>query len=262
MRYEKELNFLKEQMSLAYEKFAGEKRTVTQKRAFDLVTDLDVNIEKCLTEAIKKAFPCDMVQGEEFSSAPKTQGRVWSLDPIDGTCNMANDSKLYGVQAALLEDNEPVVGVIYLPHFGEWYYAIKGEGAWRNGERIRVNDGVELQNALVSVGDYPHRNVELARIEHEAIRMIFPKIAKIRMFGGACMDFAFTASGQTHACVIITKNVWDIAPGLLICQEAGAFTCNLQGGAFHFGDYGVIAAANQEVFNLVKDSFVQAALSR
>lgn len=261
MRYEKELKFIKEQIAVAYGKFAGERRTVTQKRAFDLVTDLDLNIEKYLTAAIKNAFPCDAVQGEEFSSTPKTQGRVWSLDPIDGTCNMANGSKLYGVQAALLADNEPVVGVIYLPHFGEWYYAVKGEGAWCNSDKIHVADGVELQNALVSMGDYPHRNVETARIEHDAIRMIFPKIAKMRMFGGACMDFAFTASGQTHACVIITKNVWDIAPGLLICQEAGALTCNLQGGTFHFGDDGVIAAANQEVFDLVKNSFVQAALT-
>ena len=255
MRYERELNFIKEQMTLAYEKFAGEKRTVTQKRAFDLVTDLDMNIEKYLTTAIKTAFPCDMVQGEEFSSDPKTKGRVWSLDPIDGTCNMANGSKLYGVQAALIEDNQAVVGVIYLPHFNEWYYAVKGEGAWCNGEKIKVADGVELQNALVSVGDYPHRNVEQARIEHTAIAKIFPKIAKMRMFGGACMDFAFTASGKTHACVIITKNVWDIAPGLLICQEAGALICNLQGKDFSFGDDGVIAAANTEVFTLVKDSF-------
>lgn len=259
MRYEKELNFIKEKMAAAYQKFACDTRTVVQKRAFDLVTDLDLNIEKYLTAEIKKAFPCDTVQGEEFSSTPKTEGRVWSLDPIDGTCNMANGSKLYGVQAALLENNEAVVGVVYLPHFGEWYYAVKGEGAWCNGEKIHVNDGVELQNALVSVGDYPHRNVETARIEHEAIRMIFPKIAKIRMFGGACMDFAFTASGKTHACVIITRNVWDIAPGLLLCQEAGALACNLQGGTFRFGDDGVIAAANQEVFDLVKNSFVAAA---
>lgn len=259
MQYEKELQFIKTQIALAYEKFGKNERTVTQKRAFDLVTDLDLNIERYLTAEIKKAFPCDTVQGEEFSSAPKTEGRVWSLDPIDGTCNMANGSKLYGVQAALIEDNEPVVGVIYLPHFDEWYYAVKGAGAWCNGKPIRVNDGVELQNALVSVGDYPHRDVETARIEHEAIRMIFPKIAKMRMFGGACMDFAFTASGKTHACVIITRNVWDIAPGLLLCREAGAMVCNLQGDAYRFGDGGVIAAANREVFDLVKNSFVTAA---
>ncbi len=259
MRYEKELNFLKTQMAAAYEKYANAERTVVQKRAFDLVTDLDLNIEKYLTPEIKKAFPCDTVLGEEFSSAAQRQGRVWSLDPIDGTCNMANGAKLYGVQAALIENDETVVGVVYLPHFGEWYYAVKGEGAWCNGERIRVNDGVELQNALVSVGDYPHRNTELARIEHDAIRMIFPKIAKMRMFGGACMDFAFTASGKTHACVIITRNVWDIAPGLLLCQEAGALVCNLKGEAYRFGDDGVIAAANKQVFDVVKDSFVAAA---
>jgi myo-inositol-1(or 4)-monophosphatase len=170
MRYEKELQFIKEKMAFAYEKFSAQERMVEQKRAFDLVTDLDRNIETYLTAEIKNAFPCDMVQGEEFSSDPKTLGRVWSLDPIDGTCNMANGSKLFGVQVALLENNEAVLGVIYLPHFGEWYYAVKGEGAWCNGEKIKVADGVELQNALVSVGDYPHRNVEQARMAHDAVR--------------------------------------------------------------------------------------------
>ena len=259
MQYEKELQFIKEQMSIAYRKFSDTARTVTQKRAFDLVTDLDLNIERYLTAEIKKAFPLDAVQGEEFSAAAKADGRVWSLDPIDGTCNMANGSKLFGVQSALLDNNEVVLGVIYLPHFDEWYYAVKGEGAWCNGAQIRVNDSVELQNALVSVGDYSHRDAETARIEHDAIRRIFPKIAKMRMFGGACMDFAFTASGKTHACVIITRNVWDIAPGLCICKEAGAFVCNLQGNEYRFGDNGVIAAANEEVFALVKDSFIAAA---
>lgn len=259
MQYEKELEFIKKEIADAYKKCAVGKREVTQKRAFDLVTDLDLRMERCLTDAIKKAFPCDTVLGEEFSSSAKLEGRVWSLDPIDGTCNMANGAKLYGVQAALIEDGEAVMGVVYLPHFDEWYYAVKGGGAWCNETPIRVASGVELQNALVSVGDYPHRNVELARIEHDAIRAIFPKIAKMRMFGGACMDFAFTASGKTHACVIITRNVWDIAPGLVICREAGALVCNLQGEPYRFGDDGVIAAANTEVFDLVKNSFVAAA---
>ncbi|MBQ9714472.1 MAG: inositol monophosphatase [Clostridia bacterium] len=261
MQYEKELSFIKARMATAYEKFGGEERKIEQKRAFDLVTDLDKNIERFLTAEIKKGFPFDKVLGEEFSSSETLVGRTWVLDPIDGTCNMANGLKFFGLQAALLDGAEILLSVVYLPHFDEWYYAVKGEGAWCNGERIWVNDGVELQNALVSIGDYPHRNTEMARIEHEAIRNIFPKVGKMRMFGGSCMDFAFTAAGKTHACISITHNVWDIAPGLLLCKEAGAKVCNLQGKPYVFGDDGVIAAANEEVFALVKNSFIEASLN-
>lgn len=255
MKYAKELSFIKEQIRRAYDKYGKAERNVTQKRAFDLVTDLDLSIERELSAAIQREFPDDVVLGEEFSSTAEITGRTWTLDPIDGTINMANGNKLFGVQAALIDGGEAVLGIVYLPHLEEWISAVKGEGAECNGTPISVNGDVALQNVLVSLGDYPHRNVEQARMAHDAVRLMIPKIGKFRMWGGACMDFAFLAQGRTHGTVVITKNLWDLLPGLVIAREAGAVVSNLKGLPYQFGDDGIIAAANEEIFSLLRESF-------
>lgn len=257
MGYEKELNFIRAALRSAYEEHGNAAREQKQKRAFDVVTEIDLSIERALTAAIKTAFPKDRVLGEEFSSQTAVQGRMWTLDPIDGTFNMANGSPLFGVQAALIEDGDVAVSAVYLPRFQEEIYAVKGEGAYCNGVRLQVNGGVALQNSLISFGDYAHRNTEEARIQHEAVRTLIPKCGKIRMFGGACMDFSFLAQGRTHATVVMTRNLWDIAPGLLIAREAGARITNLKGQPYRLGDEGVVAAANEELQNLILSALRQ-----
>ena len=152
MGYEKELNFIRAALRSAYEEHGNAARAQKQKRAFDVVTEIDLSIERALTAAIKTAFPKDRVLGEEFSSQTAVQGRTWTLDPIDGTFNMANGSPLFGVQAALIEDGDVAVSAVYLPHFQEEIYAVKGEGAYCNGARLQVNGGVALQNSLISFG--------------------------------------------------------------------------------------------------------------
>ncbi|MDE7164947.1 MAG: HAD-IA family hydrolase [Clostridiales bacterium] len=258
MNYSNELEFIKAEMLSAYKNHGNIKLHTAQKSAFDLVTDIDINIEKQLTEAICKAYPNDRIHGEEFSASANIVGRTWTIDPIDGTCNMASGSKLYGMQCSLIVNNEIVLGIVYLPHLDEWIYATKGGGCYYNGERITVNSNITLNNAILSFGDYPHtKDNRIADIQHTAIKRLYPKIAKIRMFGAACMDFSFVAQGRTHGTVVITKNSWDIAPGIVICKEAGAIITNLNGTPYKLGDDGVVVAANDSLSNLIRDSLAQ-----
>lgn len=257
MNYSNELEFIKEQMLSAFKKYGNIKLHTTQKSAFDLVTDIDINIEKHISAAIRKTYPDDRIHGEEFSASENIAGRTWTIDPIDGTCNMASGSKLYGMQCSLIENNEIVLGIVYLPHLEEWIYATKDSGCYFNGERITVNKDITLNNAIVSFGDYPHTNNGIADIQHTAVKRLYPQVAKIRMFGAACMDFSFVAQGRTHGTVVITKNIWDIAPGLAICREAGAVITNLNGMPYKLGDDGVVAAATHSLSNLICDSLAQ-----
>ena len=120
MSFEKELKFLAEVMKKAYQSCAGIDYRVTQKTQFDLVTDIDLAMERYISEQIRISFPEDKILGEEFTSNTALSGRVWTIDPVDGTCNMAGGLKLYGVQCSLIIDAEPVVSTVYLPHFDEW----------------------------------------------------------------------------------------------------------------------------------------------
>ena len=256
MMYKVEKDFIIEQIKKSYQKCASMEYNTSQKTDFDLVTNIDLAIEKEISNAIKETFPQDHILGEEFSHDEEIVGRTWTIDPIDGTCNMAHGIKLYGVQCSLINNGEIVLGVVYLPHFNDVIWAIKDFGAYCGENRINVNHEVLLNNAIVSFGDYPHKaTTELADMQHKAIKNLYSKIAKIRMFGAACIDFASVAQAKTDATVIITKNLWDICPGIIICKEAGALVTNLKGKVYKFGDVGVIASANENLLNLLVESF-------
>lgn len=255
MLYSNELRLITEHMRIASKKWAAIlPEHIHQKAEFDLVTDADQKIEQYLADVIAAAFPEDRIIGEEWSSDAVITGRTWTIDPIDGTCNFAQGAPLYAIQCALIDHGELVLGAIYLPQLDEMYTAVINQGCFRNGQPISCRKDITPNNAMVSFGDYTHSSVKLARYQHNMILKLYPQIAKIRMFGSAAIDFAFVASGRTNGTVVITKNLWDLLPGIILCREAGAHVTNLDGQSYHFGDTGVIASGNDAVKTLLLDS--------
>lgn len=257
MKYEAEVGFIVEKIKEGYELFCSDgPKSIMQKSRFDLVTEIDNNIEKFISTEIKKRFPGDNILGEETSSEAGIAGRTWTIDPIDGTVNMASGIKLFGIQCSMIENGDIVVAAIYLPHFGETVTAVKGGGCFLNGKRTCVNKDFSVNNAIVSFGDYPHKSTSrVADLQHDAIRKLYSRIAKIRMFGAACIDFAFVATGRTEGTVVITNNLWDIAPGILICREAGGRVLDLNGRDYRLGNEGVIVGADEKTARMIADSF-------
>lgn len=256
VKYIEEKDFLIESIREAYEKFGGHSGfNKTQKSKFDLVTDIDLNIERYLQAAISKKYPGDSFVGEEFSFDKSISGRTWIIDPIDGTCNMAHGIKTYGVQCALAENNELKLAVIYLPNENEVYYAIAGQGAYLNDKKISVSSDTAINNSIISFGDYSHKNVDYAKLQHSAVAQLYPRIAKIRMYGAACYDFSFVASGKTDATVVLTNNLWDLCPGILICSEAGGIISRVDGCDYKFGDFGVVISSNKNLHDEIIKAF-------
>lgn len=257
MGFERERKFMIETVPRVYEQcMRNGIDNVMQKTQFDLVTNIDCDIEKQLSEAVLEVFPHDHIHGEENINRESIMDRTWTIDPIDGTCNMACGIPLFGVQCALFEKSEVVFSIVYLPHTQEIITAERGGGCFVNGTRTIVKQSPTINNAIISFGDYPHsKDAKMALRQHSAIKELYPRIAKIRMFGAACIDFASLASGRTDGTVVITKNLWDIAPGILLCKEAGAVLTNLEGAPYKFGDDGVVASANQMIADLITEAF-------
>lgn len=256
MKYQKELDFIVREMQNAYGLFSTNTMEINQKTKYDLVTDIDENIEIYLSKAIKSVFETDKILGEEMSSDTLITERTWTIDPIDGTCNMASEIGLYGIQCSLIENNDIVLAAIYIPSFEYLITAVKNEGCFFNGRKVCVKKDIEINNAIVSFGDYPHKNSDrLAQWQHNAIKKVFGVVAKIRMFGSACIDFSFVATGKTDGTVVITRNLWDIAPGMLICKEAGAAVVDLYGNEFSEMSEGVIVGSNEEIVKMLVESF-------
>ena len=252
--YEEELEFISGAMVDGYNKCLKDIFPITarDKSEFDLVTELDFSIEKYIMDSIGQKYPSDSILGEEFNSDTVLKQRTWTIDPIDGTVNMASGMPFFGVQCSLIAAGEPVLGCIYLPEFKELYTAVKGHGAYLNGKRICVKEK-DASHSVLSFGDYSHSRKSESDVQHKMIGVLKNKVSKIRMFGAASIDFAFLAAGRTSGLVIFTKNKWDITPGIVICKEAGAVLSSLN-GEYSFDENVVIAAAG----NAIKEEILMA----
>lgn len=251
--YQKELEMIVRAMKEAYYAHGNFSR-VSDKERFDLVTDADENIEAFLLRRIGENYPEDRILSEETGHKTKIEGRTWTVDPIDGTVNMAKGLPLFGIQCSLFDGGECVMSAIWLPVFDECYTAIKGQGAYCNGEKLQVKPS-EASRAVVSFGDFSHKRPDDFTDQHRMLYLLSTHVAKIRMFGSAAIDLAAVASGATNATVIFTKNQWDLAPGILLCREAGAVVTDPEGGEYAVGSRGVVAAADGEMADLIRECY-------
>ena len=254
--YTKELNFITEKIKEAYSLYAvSGPQDVRSKSAFDLVTEVDVNIEKFLTDAILAAFPGDKIHAEEMSSTQEITGRTWVIDPIDGTNNFAHDIPTFGIQCCLFDGGEPRMAVIWLPCQDELYTAIEGQGCYLNGKKVTVDKTVTADTAVISIGDFTHKSDRLAALQYKAVGYLYPRVAKLRMYGAASVDYAWFVSGRLAATIFTTRNLWDIAPGILLSREAGAILMGLDGKPYDYSKEGIMLAANEEIAKLMQDAF-------
>lgn len=199
----------------------------------DLVTSLDLEIEKFLIDEIKKQYPNFDIVSEEFNSNHKITENCFVIDPIDGTINFANNLPLWGIQIACIENGKTVASCISLPRMNEFYYADE-TGAYLNDKKISVHE-VPIKNALFAI-DGNNNLPSMQRMRKYSSHR--------RNFGAVCVSMAFVASGRIHGAVFRSDKPWDYEPGLFICKMAGARIKNING--FH------AAAMNQEFLDVLE----------
>lgn len=251
--YHEEVTFIKNAVVESYNKHKNRLNyQCREKMPFDVVTSVDYKVEEDIITRINSKYPDDRILSEETKNDTIVSGRTWTIDPIDGTYNFSNNLPLFGVQASLFEDGQPVVCAIYIPITGAMYYAAAGGGAFLNEKKITVNK-VPLNKTVLSMGDFPHSRPDDIIDEQNLLVKIYPKIARIRMFGAASLDFACVASGKTNGTILYTKNKWDIAPGILLCREAGALVYGDK-GEYSFDSRFVIAVSSEELLDCIFDA--------
>lgn len=208
---------------------ADTKSTVT-----DIVTFADRQTEQLIRDRLAAARPDDGFLGEESGADRGTSGLTWVVDPIDGTVNYAYGLPFYAVSIAVVE-GEPdpltwraLAGCVVNPVSGELYTAAEGQGAFLDGQRIRVADSVEPSQALLATGfSYtPERRTAQA----EALSRYIAAVRDIRRIGVAALDLCYVAAGRLNAYAESGLHPWDQAAGVLIAREAGARVTGWDGG--------------------------------
>jgi myo-inositol-1(or 4)-monophosphatase len=190
----------------------------------ELVTSTDLAVDQYLCSRILERYPTHKILSEESSpcldlGAIKHQVPVWVIDPIDGTVNYAHGHHHVAVSIGLYLDHRRVLGVVYAPFLGECFWAVVGQGAFCNNERLAVSGAKNLRNALVGTG-FPYQKTDLTPVLAR-VSNVLHQCQDIRRNGSAALDLCWVAAGRLDAYFESVKP-WDMAAGALIAEEAGA----------------------------------------
>ena len=191
----------------------------------DLVTDYDRQSEAFIVAQLQAAFPAHAIRGEEGTRINNGAEYEWLIDPLDGTTNFAHGLPIFSVVLCLLQNGDPLIGVIYDPSRDELFTAAKGSGAFLNDQPLTVSNRQPLARALLVTG-FPYDvrsnpNNNLDRFANFAVRA-----RAVRRLGSAAIDLAYVAAGRLDGYWEGRLNPWDVAAGALLVREAGGRVTN------------------------------------
>lgn len=221
-------------LSIRIGKFiAGEQKKVKpsdieQKGSADFVSYVDKESEKRFVAGLKEIFPGAGFIAEEDSELEKKELYNWIIDPVDGTTNYLHGIPVYATSVALIENERPVIGVVFEINQEECFYAWKDGGAWMNGEKISVSKTTSIKDALLATG-FPYA----AQSWHDQYLALFSDLQRssigMRRLGSAATDIAYVACGRFDAYYERGIHAWDVAAGALLVREAGGVVTDFNG---------------------------------
>ena len=205
---------------------------VARKGPRDFVTKTDKKVEEILIDELTKAKKNYSFLTEESGKIEnKDKDNIWIIDPIDGTTNFLHGIPHFAISIALKIDNKLKSALIHDPIKNEIFFAEENNGAYYNNHRIRVSKKSDLNECLFSS-------------DSNGLKSIFPKL-NMRNSGCAALDLAYVGSGRLDGYFHNNINLWDIAAGILIVQEAGGTINDIT----KYGDNNInIRAASNNIF--------------
>ena len=181
---------------------------VTKKGPKDFVTKTDKRVEKIIIEELSKSKKhFSFITEETGEILNKNKNIFWIIDPIDGTTNFLHGVPHFAISVALQIDGEIVSGLIFDPIKNEMFFAEKDNGSYFNNNRIRVSNKNNLDDCLFSTNC-------------DGIKEVYPKL-NLRNTGCAALDLAYVGCGRFDGYFHNKINIWDIAAGKIIIEEAG-----------------------------------------
>ncbi|HEX7340357.1 MAG TPA: inositol monophosphatase family protein [Rhodanobacteraceae bacterium] len=200
---------------------------VVEKQHLDFASEVDRMAEDTIVRELKRAYPRHAILAEESGESGKGP-LVWVIDPLDGTHNYLRGIPHFCVSIALLDHGEPVYGVVYDPLLNEIFTASKGDGAYLNDRRIRVNKRETLDGAMLCTG-FPFRQRDNLDAQWAMTRQLLTQAEDIRRTGSAALDLAYVAAGRFDGYFELGLKPWDIAAGCLLVREAGGTYTDMAG---------------------------------
>ena len=203
----------------------------------DLVTEVDVAVERMFRALVAERFPDHLVLGEELQEDDLQQravpGYCWVFDPIDGTTNFAHGLPIFCASLGLELDGEAVLAAIYDPTRRELFTAVRGGGAFLNGAPLAVTTAPAVLDSLLVTGfPYTVHESETGRELVGLFGHFLGRSRAVRRLGSAALDLAYVAAGRLDGFYEATLKPWDSCAGALLVEEAGGRVSNWRGERF------------------------------
>jgi myo-inositol-1(or 4)-monophosphatase len=192
----------------------------TKSTVTDLVTEIDKKSEEFIIEKIKALYPDHAILAEETGKQDKDSDYLWVIDPLDGTNNYAQGIPIFVISIALQYKGDSVLGVIYAPYLNELFYAVKDQGAYFNNKKLKISDKTDLNQCILATGFPYDKNIsEFNNTKY--VSNILPELRGLRRMGAAAFDLAYVAASLLDGYWEMNLNLWDVAAGMLLVEEAG-----------------------------------------
>lgn len=186
---------------------------------YDVTSEADLKVEEYLIAYFKEHFPDLSVLGEE--SGGKISNNGFTVDGVDGSSFFASGLPEWAISLSKIQNGVVYLSMIFSPVLNEFYWAKRGLGAYLNGQRIHVSSEDHLQNAIVNLGQ------DIVRINNRFdIEQSFIQASRAHFVtASSALAYGRLAAGKLHVAVHMGQPVWDIAPGIVLIEEAsGKFT--------------------------------------
>lgn len=213
------------------ENFEGNFKISSKDVVSNLVTEIDKKSEDRIIEIIKSDFPGHDIISEEAGSLYQESEFKWIIDPIDGTVNFAHSIPLTCVSIALEKNGEVILGAVFNPISGEFFFSEKGNGAYLNETSISVSKNGDFGKSLLVTG-FPYDSSSYKPDPVSVFKKFIMLDIPIRRLGSAALDLCWTACGRFEGFWEYNLNAWDVAAGYLILTEAGGKVTNFKGEKF------------------------------
>ncbi len=213
----------------------------------DYLTATDMRCQDKIKEIILAEFPGHNILAEEDNRDFVRQDDLWIVDPLDGTTNFIHGLKHSAVSIAYFSRGEVRAGVIYDPYKNEMFHAVKGHGAYLNGNKISVSAGSDLGSCLIATG-MPFRRPEKREKYFVCLSEMLGSCSGIRRMGSAALDIAYVACGRFDGFFEGWLSVWDIAAGAVIIEEVGGRIADFKGRDNYLNN-GCVVCSGKDIYD-------------